>query len=384
MFSGIYGQTAQDGRSGTPASHYPGLDYNNTNPYFWLNAAASNPAAAASLGTNPYAASYMQAASQYGPGFGGDLSSLWGIPNQAELFKLVRPPYSYSALIAMAIQNAPDKKLTLAQIYLYVAENFPFYKKSRAGWQNSIRHNLSLNDCFKKVPRDEDDPGKGNYWTLDPNCEKMFDNGNFRRKRKRRDANGKLDYDRPPDYNLPHVPHPPGNVATAVEGAGSTTEQAASHPPPTSSADVVSQQPQPQQHAIPSTSAEVPASSTHLTPAHTSVIQEQALAQPLPAQSPLPPQGSIAAAVKTELNMSLKTEIDARPPHVPDQSQLGISWGDQSTPAPPPVSDQQPPVPTSTISYNPDYNGGAFTYNFSVNNMIHKNAQEGASGYKLQ
>ena len=51
------------------------------------------------LGTNPYAASYMQAASQYGPGFGGDLSSLWGIPNQAELFKLVRPPYSYSALI---------------------------------------------------------------------------------------------------------------------------------------------------------------------------------------------------------------------------------------------------------------------------------------------
>lgn len=29
-------------------------------------------------------------------------------------------------------------------------------------------------------------PGKGNYWTLDPNCEKMFDNGNFRRKRKRR------------------------------------------------------------------------------------------------------------------------------------------------------------------------------------------------------
>ena len=98
--------------------------------------------------------------------------------------RLMRPPYSYSALIAMAIQSSPDRKLTLSEIYRYVSENFPFYKKSKTGWQNSIRHNLSLNDCFKKVARSEDDPGKGHYWTIDPNCEKMFDNGNFRRKRK--------------------------------------------------------------------------------------------------------------------------------------------------------------------------------------------------------
>ena len=84
----------------------------------------------------------------------------------------------------MAIQSAPSQRLTLSSIYRYVAENFPFYKKSRSGWQNSIRHNLSLNDCFKKVPRQESDSGKGHYWTIDPNCEKMFDNGNFRRKRK--------------------------------------------------------------------------------------------------------------------------------------------------------------------------------------------------------
>ncbi|XP_017713051.1 PREDICTED: forkhead box protein I3 [Rhinopithecus bieti] len=117
-----------------------------------------------------------------GPGELGWLS----MASREDLMKMVRPPYSYSALIAMAIQSAPERKLTLSHIYQFVADSFPFYQRSKAGWQNSIRHNLSLNDCFKKVPRDEDDPGKGNYWTLDPNCEKMFDNGNFRRKRKRR------------------------------------------------------------------------------------------------------------------------------------------------------------------------------------------------------
>ncbi|XP_030019094.1 forkhead box protein I1 [Sphaeramia orbicularis] len=180
-------------RPSTHPSSYGLGDYTSpsTNPYLWLNGPGIN--------SSPYlpgnnSSSYIQ--SGYGSnqrqflppptGFGGADLGWLSISSQQELFKMVRPPYSYSALIAMAIQNATDKKLTLSQIYQYVADNFPFYKKSKAGWQNSIRHNLSLNDCFKKVARDEDDPGKGNYWTLDPNCEKMFDNGNFRRKRKRR------------------------------------------------------------------------------------------------------------------------------------------------------------------------------------------------------
>ncbi|KAM8940279.1 forkhead box protein I1c-like [Pelodytes ibericus] len=162
-----------------------------TNPYLWLGGPGMNNSSSYLHGTNagPYMPSSYGSQRQFLPsssGFAGTDLGWLSIASQEELLKLVRPPYSYSALIAMAIQNAPEKKLTLSQIYQYVAENFPFYKKSKAGWQNSIRHNLSLNDCFKKVPRDEDDPGKGNYWTLDPNCEKMFDNGNFRRKRKRR------------------------------------------------------------------------------------------------------------------------------------------------------------------------------------------------------
>ncbi|XP_054623984.1 forkhead box protein I1 [Dunckerocampus dactyliophorus] len=180
-------------RAANHPSSYGLSDYTTppTNPYLWLNGSGINSSSSPYLPAGSSGSTYLQSGYSSGqrqlltaPG-GADLGWL-SISSQQELFKMVRPPYSYSALIAMAIQSAQDKKLTLSQIYQYVADNFPFYKKSKAGWQNSIRHNLSLNDCFKKVARDEDDPGKGNYWTLDPNCEKMFDNGNFRRKRKRR------------------------------------------------------------------------------------------------------------------------------------------------------------------------------------------------------
>ena len=96
-----------------------------------------------------------------------------------------KPPYSYIALTAMALYHSPERMLPLSEIYKFIMERFPYYKSNTSRWQNSLRHNLSFNDCFIKIPRHPTRPGKGAYWTLHPKAIAMFENGSLLRRRKR-------------------------------------------------------------------------------------------------------------------------------------------------------------------------------------------------------
>ncbi|CAF3411589.1 unnamed protein product [Rotaria sp. Silwood1] len=93
-----------------------------------------------------------------------------------------KPPYSYIALIVMAINSTPTKKMTLSEIYAFLQQSFPFFRSTYMGWKNSVRHNLSLNECFIKLPKAMGRAGKGHYWTIAPDSDCMFDDNCMRRR----------------------------------------------------------------------------------------------------------------------------------------------------------------------------------------------------------
>lgn len=84
-----------------------------------------------------------------------------------------RPRMSYAQMIAEAILLSDQKRLTLSEIYAAISQRHPYYFSPdahfRRGWQNSIRHNLTLNRCFLRTPRAPGE-GRGSYWTVDENA----------------------------------------------------------------------------------------------------------------------------------------------------------------------------------------------------------------------
>jgi hypothetical protein len=92
--------------------------------------------------------------------------------NQKVMAKLInhlpetdRPQHSYIALISMAILSKHDKKILLNEIYDWVVQHFPYYhRRTDKSWRNSIRHNLSLNECFVKVSKAGNGRGKNFFF----------------------------------------------------------------------------------------------------------------------------------------------------------------------------------------------------------------------------
>ncbi|XP_033926520.1 forkhead box protein L2-like [Melopsittacus undulatus] len=95
-----------------------------------------------------------------------------------------KPAQSYIALISTAILSSPEKKLLLSDIYQWIMDHYPYFKNKEKSWRNSVRHNLSLNECFVKAGRS--DNGKGHFWAIHPANLEDFAKGDYQRRRARR------------------------------------------------------------------------------------------------------------------------------------------------------------------------------------------------------
>ncbi|KAI0081673.1 hypothetical protein K474DRAFT_1587259 [Panus rudis PR-1116 ss-1] len=105
-----------------------------------------------------------------------------------------KPFYPYSTLIRYAIKGSPNQKLLLEDIYYAIESRFPYFRTAPPGWKNSVRHNLSLNPCFEKVPRPLTDRGKGSYWTVNDNVDPRTGVHRVRKKKKGSKNSNDIDY----------------------------------------------------------------------------------------------------------------------------------------------------------------------------------------------
>lgn len=97
---------------------------------------------------------------------GGAVFHAEAIDYQDEATRHIKPAFTYGQLISQAIMQADNEQATLNEIYEYMKRNYSHYRRPEffKGWQNSIRHNLSLNPGFKVRQRGPEDTGKGGYW----------------------------------------------------------------------------------------------------------------------------------------------------------------------------------------------------------------------------
>lgn len=109
---------------------------------------------------------------------GGSFQKMPAIPPSRS--KTRRFSMTYVGLIASAILRSPEQKLTLSQIYQVIEKSSPEFTLSRVGWKNTVRHNLSLHDCF--VKGEISLSGKSCYWHIHPAYMTRFSKGDFRKR----------------------------------------------------------------------------------------------------------------------------------------------------------------------------------------------------------
>ncbi|OCK83991.1 hypothetical protein K432DRAFT_289836 [Lepidopterella palustris CBS 459.81] len=210
-----------------------------------------------------------------------------------------KPQYSYANLIGMAILRAPNRRLTLAQIYKWISDTFIYYRSSETGWQNSIRHNLSLSKAFSKQERPKDDPGKGHYWRINPGFEKQF----HKAKSSRRTTN--------PDGFVQALPSDLLHPSTASFGG--------SFPLPSSVVKNIDSSKFPEENE-PSSDATIPCSDPA---AHDGQEPEHHMPPPSRAIPSSPPPVDIRSSPPPPISRPLRDGTPPRFPRVPSNSRSG-------------------------------------------------------------
>lgn len=94
-------------------------------------------------------------------------------PSETTLGK--KPPYSFPCLIGLALRSGETGRMSVSQIYDHITSLFPYFRSAKAGWKNSVRHNLSLNKIFCKLERLDSEAGKGAMWGITENMKEQLD-----------------------------------------------------------------------------------------------------------------------------------------------------------------------------------------------------------------